>query len=298
MILTIVGANFEGANIGQNKNVTITLTKGNGVSGSKVSSLTLEKNQVVSTATVIATGLSLQTGYKDLVVTVTMNDSTVSGWFSNGTVTIPSGTTITGNIKITAIATATSGGEVVDPEQPGTGGDSGETILLIGNLKDLSTLTASQYGPTQGKNGSSFIERTNIETGKFIEYIDFYAMQPNKSLPTESVNIANLKIYFVDSSTDTVKEMVFDESNYSSQNIDGVQMFRCNINKTTTYTTNIGITVNYGYETFANLNSIPYISFAAGSNLEKPYFGGVISIDSSYAGKTSSYYCPMNIYGK
>jgi hypothetical protein len=127
MILTIAGADFSGANIGTNTNVGITLTKGNGVSGSKVSSLTLEKNQVVSTATVIATGLSLQTGYENLVVTVTMNGSTVSGWFSNGTVTIPSGTTITGNIKITASATAVSGGEVVNPEEPGTGGGSGDT---------------------------------------------------------------------------------------------------------------------------------------------------------------------------
>jgi hypothetical protein len=129
MILTIAGANFSGANIGTNTNVGITLTKGNGVSGSKVSSLTLEKNQVVSTAIKIA-DLSLQTGYENLVVTVTMTGTgDVSRWFSNGTVTIPSGTTITGNIKITASATAVSGGEVVDPEpeEPGTGG-SGDNV--------------------------------------------------------------------------------------------------------------------------------------------------------------------------
>lgn len=229
MILTIVGANFEGANIGQNKSVTITLNK-TGANGSK-SSVTLEKDKSVSSVTVIATGLSLKTGYENLVVTVTMaGTGDVSSWYSNGTVTIPSGTTITGNITITATATKTTtgGGEVVDPEEPGTGG---ETVLLIDNLTDLSTLKGSQYGPTQGKNGSSFIERTNIATGKFIEYIDLYAIQPNKTLPNESVDIADLKIYFVDSSTDTVKEMVFDESNYSSQNIDGVQIFRCNINK-------------------------------------------------------------------
>ena len=153
MILTIKGADFSGSGLGTNTSVSITLTKGNGVSGSKVSSLTLEKNQLVSTATVIATGLSLQTGYENLVVTVTMNGSTVSGWFSNGTVTIPANTTITGNIKINASATAVSGGD--------TGGDNtggGNSIyninekVLFANIPGVSEtyITGTYYSGTVG----------------------------------------------------------------------------------------------------------------------------------------------------
>jgi hypothetical protein len=166
MILTIAGANFSGANIGTNTNVGITLTKGNGVSGSKVSSLTLERNQVVSTATVIATGLSLQTGYENLVVTVTMTGTgDVSRWFSNGTVTIPSGTKITGNIKITASATAVSGGEVVDPEEPGTGGGSGETDSIVFNFDQTNEngVDLSQAGTISGG-------KLTISTPKTIDY--------------------------------------------------------------------------------------------------------------------------------
>jgi hypothetical protein len=151
MILTIAGANFSGANIGANTNVGITLTKGNGVSGSKVSSLTLEKNKVVSTSTKIA-DLSLQTGYENLVVTVTMTGTgDVSSWFSNGTVTIPSGTTITGNIKITASATAISGGEVVDPEEPGTGGGSDTPNTITPDTSALRHNLAYSICATDGE---------------------------------------------------------------------------------------------------------------------------------------------------
>lgn len=146
MILTIVGANFEGANIGQNKNVTITLNK-TGANGSK-SSVTLKKGESVSSNTVIATGLSEASGYENLVVTVTMaGTGDVSHWFSNanGTVTIPSETPITGNITIKAIASkiATGGGDVVDPdpEQPGTGGENG--IYPIGQVLDSGTVSTN-----------------------------------------------------------------------------------------------------------------------------------------------------------
>ena len=159
MILTIKGADFSGSGLGTNTSVSITLTKGNGVSGSKVS-LTLEKNQVVSSATVIATGLSLQTGYENLVVTVTMNGSTVSGWYSNGKITIPSGTTITGNIKITANATKTATGDEpvtppVDPEEPGTG-DSNENLMDVTARLDAQTIftnstdNTTQWGAFRG----------------------------------------------------------------------------------------------------------------------------------------------------
>lgn len=156
MILTIVGANFEGANIGQNKNVTITLNK-TGANGSK-SSVTLKKGESVSSNTVIATGLSEASGYENLVVTVTMaGTGDVSGWYSNGVVTIPSETPITGNITIKAIASkiATGGGDVVDPEpeKPGTGGGSGSGSGTTGNGQWLSVLvTGDENAHTEFMN--------------------------------------------------------------------------------------------------------------------------------------------------
>ena len=153
MILTIKGADFSGSGLGTNTSVSITLTKGTGVSGSKVS-LTLEKNQVVSSATVIATGLSLQTGYENLVVTVTMNGSTVSGWYSNGKITIPSGTTITGNIKITANATKTATGD--EPVTP-----TMYTFTINPTPSDATVaLTASGY--TQSGNSITVPSGTSV----------------------------------------------------------------------------------------------------------------------------------------
>ena len=180
MILTIAGANFEGANIGQNKNVTITLTKGNGVSGSKVSSLTLEKNQVVSTATVIATGLSLQTGYKDLVVTVTMaGTGDVNDWFSNanGTVTIPSETKITGNIKITARATATS---------TGGGNAGGDTTMYTFTINPTPsnatvTLTASDYS----QSGKSITVPANTSVSWKVEATDYETQSGTETINSD-----------------------------------------------------------------------------------------------------------------
>lgn len=174
MILTIAGADFSGANIGQNNSVTITLNK-TGANGSK-SSVTLKKGESVSSNTVIATGLSLQTGYENLVVTVTMaGTGDVSGWYSNGVVTIPSDTLITGNITIKATASkiATGGGEVVDPEEPGTGGGSGDafndasmwlrqTMSATGVISN-SSITQSNIMPKVNFKGSASVEATGID---------------------------------------------------------------------------------------------------------------------------------------
>jgi hypothetical protein len=196
MILTIAGANFSGANIGANTNVGSTLTKGNGVSGSKVSSLTLEKNKVVSTSTKIA-DLSLQTGYENLVVTVTMTGTgDVSSWFSNGTVTIPSGTTITGNIKITASATAVSGGSGEDIEVDaeltpyivnGIFIDSKQIFSLstsskvyVYKVKSGSTYTLSaQIGPNGVDSNKNLIyapikDVDEVKAGSAVNFIDGY----------------------------------------------------------------------------------------------------------------------------
>jgi hypothetical protein len=190
MILTIAGANFSGANIGTNTNVGITLTKGNGVSGSKVSSLTLEKNQVVSTATVIATGLSLQTGYENLVVTVTMTGTgDVSRWFSNGTVTIPSETTITGNIKITASATAVSGSEEDILDQVAWGNLTYRDIFVTNNiapnvnennlLKSINNTIGFKQNYTENNRQVLIVESNTIPSssdiiGNYVAFVDTY----------------------------------------------------------------------------------------------------------------------------
>jgi hypothetical protein len=100
-----------------------------------IATTTINKDEATSTSARELATVVLNSNYENLVVTVTMGGTTVN-WFANGKVTIPANTTVTGDIKISASATAiNTGGEVVnpEPEEPGTGGDtstggdSGET---------------------------------------------------------------------------------------------------------------------------------------------------------------------------
>ena len=53
-----------------------------------------------------------------------------------------------------------------------------------------------------------------------------------------------------------------------------------------------------GYNDYSSLYTIPYVSYATSNSiLGKPYFGEVISLGQTVAGKTANYYCPMVIYG-
>jgi hypothetical protein len=151
MILTIKGADFSGAGIGTNNSIRVQLTKTSGVSGSIVQN-NFEKDQVVSTATVIA-NLAVVSGYENLTVTVTMGGTSVNAWYSNGVVTIPSNTKITGDIKISASATAVSGGEVVDPEpeEPGTGGGSDTPNTITPDTSALRHNLAYSICATDGE---------------------------------------------------------------------------------------------------------------------------------------------------
>lgn len=92
------------------------------VSGADVtiSTSTINKDAATSTSAREIATVALKSNYENLVVTVTMGGATVN-WYANGKVTIPANTTVTGDIKISASATAVSGGEVVDPEEPSTG---------------------------------------------------------------------------------------------------------------------------------------------------------------------------------
>ena len=95
------------------------------VSGADVTirTSTINKDEANIASDTIIAEVALKNGYESLSVTVTMGGSSVNNWYNSGKVTIPANTTVTGDIKISASATAVSGGEVVDPEpeKPGTG---------------------------------------------------------------------------------------------------------------------------------------------------------------------------------
>ena len=126
------------------------------VSGAAVTiaTSTINKDEATSiSAREIAT-VVLNSNYENLVVTVTMGGTTVN-WFANGKVTIPANTTVTGDIKISASATAiqvtppesggNTGGDVVnpEPENPSTGGETTNEYIINfdftqNNLNDYS----------------------------------------------------------------------------------------------------------------------------------------------------------------
>lgn len=121
------------------------------VSGATVTinASTINKDEATSTSAREIATVALNSNYENLVVTVTMGGTTVN-WYASGKVTIPANTAVTGDIKISASATAASGGEEVDPEEPGTGGGSGETPTIpttetwyVDHRNNVSKFTAS-----------------------------------------------------------------------------------------------------------------------------------------------------------
>lgn len=104
-----------------------------------------------------------------------MGGTTVNNWYKNGKVTIPANTTVTGDIKISASATAinTGGGEVVEPENPSTGGDSGETIT--GTLQLFSGAVSvvsgeNYYRPATANKARMNSSSVTEPTGVYVEY--------------------------------------------------------------------------------------------------------------------------------
>ncbi len=126
------------------------------VSGADVtiSTSTINKDAATSTSAREIATVALKSNYENLVVTVTMGGTTVN-WFANGKVTIPANTAVTGDIKISASATAVSGGEVVDPEEPGTGGETPDDendanlMPLTARLNADTTFTTNNNSQTQ-----------------------------------------------------------------------------------------------------------------------------------------------------
>lgn len=144
MIITLKGANFSSCNIGALNLYRVTLSKTSGVSGS-LSVTSFEKGQVVSSATVIA-NLAVVSGYENLTVTITMGGTSVNTWYSNGVVTIPSNTAISGDIKISASATAVSGGEEDEPVTPTM------YTFTINPTPTTATVTLTASGYSQSGN--------------------------------------------------------------------------------------------------------------------------------------------------
>lgn len=158
------------------------------VSGATVtiSQSTISKDAATSTSARQIAIVALNSGYETLVVTVTMGGTTVNHWYADGEVTIPANIEVTGDIKISASATAinTGGGEVVNPEEPGTGGETEKTygtlisnpINLRGGAVDAIAVRPSFYEEIIGKKitkvnvyktvDSKDSSKTNIQMGK------------------------------------------------------------------------------------------------------------------------------------
>ena len=152
MIITLKGANFSSCNIGALNLYRVTLSKSSGVSGS-LSVTSFEKGQVISSATVIA-NLAVISGYENLTVTVTMGGTSVNTWYSNGVVTIPSNTTITGDIKISASATA-----INVPDEPVT---PTMYTFTINPTPTTATVTLTASGYSQSGNSITVPKNTVV----------------------------------------------------------------------------------------------------------------------------------------
>ena len=123
------------------------------VSGASVTiaTSTINKDEATSTSAREIATVALNSNYENLVVTVTMGGTTVN-WFANGKVTIPANTTVTGDIKISASATAIVP-DVVEPDQPenpSTGGGETINLLTLGTSNVNTKLGSTNSTPTSG----------------------------------------------------------------------------------------------------------------------------------------------------
>lgn len=124
MIITLTKADFSSCKIGTltTFNVRKSTTIGATVNIIKTS----VERAGYSSATTIATIVLDEANYEGHAIKVMMGSTDVSSWYSVGNVIVPANTPITSNITISVSATAinTGGGEVVNPEEPGTGGET------------------------------------------------------------------------------------------------------------------------------------------------------------------------------
>ena len=115
------------------------------VSGADVtiSTSTINKDEATSISARELATVVLKSNYKDLVVIVTMGGTAVNNWFANGKVTIPANTAVTGDIKISASATA------VVPDVPVT---PTMYTFTINPTPTTATVTLTASGCSQSGN--------------------------------------------------------------------------------------------------------------------------------------------------
>ena len=130
------------------------------VSGATVTiaTSTVNKDEATSTSAREIATVVLNSNYENLVVIVTMGGTTVN-WFANGKVTIPANTAVTGDIKISASATAIqvtppSGGDT--PTQPTT------YTFTINPTPSTAIVTLTASGYTQSGNSITVPSGTSV----------------------------------------------------------------------------------------------------------------------------------------
>lgn len=130
------------------------------VSGADVtiSASTINKDEATSTSAREIATVALKSNYENLVVTVTMGGTTVN-WYAGGKVTIPANTAVTGDIKISASATAVSGGDPIIPDVPVT---PTMYTFTINPMVDNATVTLIATGYTQSGNSISVPSGTTV----------------------------------------------------------------------------------------------------------------------------------------
>lgn len=155
MIITILGADFSASNIGTLSSYLVRYT-GN-VTGNVTS---VEKNDAGTSAkNALSATITMKSGFTYESLSVTVGGSTITGYTAtdngNGTVslTVPANL-ITGTVVVSVVTTGSSvnppSGE---PEEPGTGGGSGETP---------SVPTTTTWYIDHRNNVSKFISSVNI----------------------------------------------------------------------------------------------------------------------------------------
>lgn len=124
------------------------------VSGATVTiaTSTINKDEATSTSARQIATVVLNSNYENLVVTVTMGGTTVN-WFANGKVTIPANTAVTGDIKISASATAVVPDEPVMPTM---------YTFTINPTPTTATVTLTASGYSQSGNSITVPANTSV----------------------------------------------------------------------------------------------------------------------------------------
>lgn len=222
MIITLTKADFSSCKIGTltTFNVRKSTTIGATVNIIKTS----VERAGYSSATTIATIVLDEANYEGHAIKVMMGSTDVSSWYSVGNVIVPANTPITSNITISVSATAinTGGGEVVNPEEPGTGGGSGsgtpetpsDAILLNVNNKTMakySRLNVNAYVA----NMKQIMPKNTI-----ISHIDI-ALADNTSTDnanavTSTASLKELSVYVFNAETNLMIETIIDSEPVTS----------------------------------------------------------------------------------